>query len=127
MLTHRACGSGVSHRNNLVMTTALISFDVNRNRIAEPKTTTHQKREHGLEGLQGTAMTTDKNRKIGGGHIENELSFITLILIDRGIGSVKITKDRTKNRDSNISDGVELFIGELFACFICCGDFRIVT
>ena len=72
-------------------------------------------------------MTTDKNRKIGGGHIENELSFITLILIDGGIGSVKIAKDRTKNRDSNISDGVELLISELFACFICCGDFRIVT
>ncbi len=59
-------------------------------------------------------MTPNENSKIGSRYIKNKFALVALILIDRRVGGVEVRKDGTKNRNRNIGNGVELFIGQLF-------------
>ena len=64
LLLDSTSGSGLSHGNNLIMATALIALNINRNRIAEPELSTDQQRDHRLQGLKRAPMTSDENSKV---------------------------------------------------------------
>lgn len=118
MLTHGTGGSRVGHRSNLVITTALITLNVNHHRITESQATAHNQREHSLQRLKRTTVTPDKHREIRSSNIENQLAVIALILIDRGIFGIEMLQDIANHRQRNISDGIELIIGKFLARFI---------
>lgn len=63
-------------------------------------------------------MTPDKHRQIRSSNIENQLTVIALILIDRGIFGIEMLQDIANHRQRNISDGIELPIGKFLARFI---------
>ena len=120
-------GSRLSHRGNLVLAAALISLDVDDDRIPKAKLAAHQQREHNLKGIKGATMTTDKDGKIGSRYIKNQFALVALILIDRRVGGVEMRKDGTKNRNRNIGNGVELFIRKLFTSLVALCNLEIIA
>lgn len=59
-------------------------------------------------------MTANENSEIRSSYIQNQFTLVTLILIDRRVRRIEVRKDGTQNGNSNIGNGVELLIGQLF-------------
>lgn len=118
MSANSALGSGLGHRSNLVLSTALITFDVDDDRIPKAKLATHQQGEHNLKSIEGTSVTTNENSKIRSSYVQDQLALVTLILIDRRVGGIEVRKDGTQNGNSHIGNGVELLIGQLFTSLV---------
>lgn len=114
MSANSALGSGLGHRSNLVLSTALITFDVDDDRIPKAKLATHQQGEHNLKSIEGTSMAANENSKIRSSYVQDQLALVALILIDRRVGGIEVRKDGTQDGNSNIGNGVELLIGQLF-------------
>ena len=127
MSANSALGSGLGHRSNLVLSTALITFDVDDDRIPKAKLAAHQQREHNLKGIKGTTMTANENSKIRSGNIQNQLALVTLVLINRRVGGIEVRKDGTQNGNRNIGDGVELLIGQLFTGLVALCNLGIIA
>ncbi len=72
-------------------------------------------------------MTTDQNSQIRGGHIKNQLTLITLVLIDRGISGIKETQQGAKDRDRDVSDGIELLVRKLLTSLVVSSDLGILA
>ena len=118
MSANSALGSGLCHRSNLVLSTALITLNVDDDRIPKAKLAAHQQREHNLKSIEGTSMTTNEYSKIRRGYVQNQLTLIALILIDGRVRRIEVRKDGTQNGNSNIGNGVELLIGQLFTSLV---------
>ena len=118
MGTDGTLGGRLSHRGNLVLTTALVALNVNHNRIPKAKLAAHQQREHDLKSIKGTSVTTNENSKIRSGYVQNQLTLIALILIDGRVRRIEVRKDGTQNGNSHIGNGVELLIGQLFTSLV---------
>ena len=127
MSANSALGSGLGHRSNLVLSTALITFDVDDDRIPKAKFAAHQQREHNLKGIKGATMTANENSKVGSRYIQNQLTFVALILIDRRVGGIEVRKDGTQDGNSNIGNGVELLIGQLFTSLVALCNLGIIA
>lgn len=119
--------SGLGHRCNLVLSTALIALDVDDNRIPKTKLAAHQQREHNLEGIKGTSMTANKNGKIRSSYIQDQLALVALILIDGRVRRIEVRKDGTQNGNSNIGDGVEFLISQLFTSLVALCNLGIIA
>ncbi len=118
MSANSALGSGLGHRSNLILSTALITLDVDDDRIPKAELAAHQQREHNLKGIKGTTMTANENSKIRSGYVQNQLALVTLILIDGRVRRIEVQKDGTQNGNSYIGNGVELLIGQLFTSLV---------
>ena len=118
MSANSALGSGLGHRSNLVLSTALITFDVDDDRIPKAKLAAHQQGEHNLKSIKGTSMTANENSKIRSGYVQNQLALVTLILIDGRVRRIEVRKDGTQNGNSHIGNGVELLVGQLFTSLV---------
>lgn len=118
MSTDGTLGGRLSHRGNLVLTTALVALNVNHNRIPKAKLAAHQQGEHNLKSIEGTSVTANENSKIRSGYVQNQLTLIALILIDGRVRRIEVRKDGTQNGNSNIGNGVELLIGQLFTSLV---------
>lgn len=124
---HGSLGRGLSHRRNLVLTTALITLNVHHNRIPKAKLAAHQQREHNLESIKRTTMTADKDGKIRSSYIQNQLTLVALILIDRRVGGIEVRKDGTQNGNRNIGNGVKFLIGQLFTGLVALCNLGIIA
>lgn len=118
MSTDSTLGGRLSHSGNLVLTTTLVTLNVDDNRIPKAKLTAYQQREHNLKGIKRTSMATNENSKIRSSYIQNQLTFVAFILIDRRVGGIEVRKDGTQNGNRNIGNGVELLIGQLFTSLV---------
>ena len=118
MSANSALGSGLGHRSNLVLSTALITLDVDDDRIPKAKLAAHQQGEHNLKSIKGTSMTANENSKIRSGYVQNQLALVTLILIDGRVRRIEVRKDGTQNGNSHIGNGVELLVGQLFTSLV---------
>lgn len=118
MSANSALGSGLGHRSNLVLSTALITLDVDDDRIPKPKLAAHQQGEHNLKSIKGTSMTANENSKIRSGYVQNQLALVTLILINGRVRRIEVRKDGTQNGNSHIGNGVELLVGQLFTSLV---------
>ena len=127
MGTDSTLGSRLSHRGNLVLTAALVPLNIHHNRIPKAKLAAHQQREHNLQGIKGTTMTTNKDGKIGSGYIKNQFAFVALILINRRVRSIEVRKDGTQNGNRNIGNGVKLLIGQLFTGLVALCNLGIIA
>ena len=127
MSTDSALGSRLSHGGNLVLTAALVSLDIHYNRIPKAKLAAHQQREHNLKGIKGATMTANENSKIGSRYIQNQLTLVTLILIDGRVGGIEVRKDGTQDGNRNIGNGVELLIGQLFTSLVALCNLGIIA
>ena len=127
MSTDGTLGGRLSHRGNLILTTALVALNVNHNRIPKAKLAAHQQREHYLKGIKGTTMTTNENSKIRSRNIQNQLALVALVLINRRVGGIEVRKDGTQNGNRNIGNGVELLIGQLFTGLVALCNLRIIA
>ena len=127
MSANSALGSGLGHRSNLVLSTALITFDVDDDRIPKAKLATHQQGEHNLKSIEGTSMTANENSKVGSRYIQNQLTLVALILIDRRVGGIEVRKDGTQDGNRNIGNGVELLIGQLFTSLVALCNLGIIA
>lgn len=58
-------------------------------------------------------MATNKNRKVTTVNVENQLTVIAVILINRALSLTKETKELAKILNSNVSDLIGLVIGQL--------------
>ena len=119
--------STLSHRNDLVVTTALVALNINRHGITEAKLSAHKQRNKRLKGLERAAMPANKHREIGRGDIENQLALVTLILINRRVIGIKMGEDRPDDGDGDIGDRVQLIIGKLDTGLIVSGDLRVLS
>ena len=122
-----ALGCRLGHGCNLVLSTALIALNVDDNRIPKTKLAAHQQREHNLKSIEGTSMATNKNGKIRSSYIQDQLALITLILIDGRVRSIEVRKDRTQNGNSNIGNGVEFLISQLFTSLVALCNLGIIA
>lgn len=127
MSANSALGSGLGHRSNLVLSTALITFDVDDDRIPKAKLATHQQGEHNLKSIEGTSMTANENSKIRSSYVQNQLTLVALILIDRRVGGIEVRKDGTQDGNRNIGNGVELLIGQLFTSLVALCNLGIIA
>ena len=122
-----ALGSGLGHGSDLVLSAALITLDVDDDRIPKAKLAAHQQREHNLKGIEGASMATNENSKIRSSYIQDQLTLVTLILIDGRVRRIEVRKDRTQNGNSNIGNGVELLIGQLFTSLVALCNLGIIA
>ena len=127
MSTDGTLGGRLSHRGNFVLTAALVALNVNHNRIPKAKLAAHQQREHNLKGIEGTSMTTDENSKIRSSYIQNQLALVALILIDGRVRRIEVRKDGTQNGNSDIGNGVELLISQLFTSLVALCNLGIIA
>lgn len=72
-------------------------------------------------------MATNENSKIGSSYIQNQLTIVAFILIDRRVGGIEVRKDRTQNGNRNIGNGVELLIGQLFTSLVALCNLGIIA
>ena len=124
---HGSLGRGLSHRRNLVLTAALITLNVHHNRIPKAKLAAHQQGEHNLESIKSATMTADKDGKIGSSYIQNQLTLVALILIDRRVGGIEVRKDGTQNGNRNIGNGVKFLIGQIFTSLVALCNLGIIA
>ncbi len=122
-----ALGSGLGHGSDLVLSAALITLNVNDDRIPKAKLAAHQQREHNLKGIEGTSMATNENSKIRSSYIQNQLALIAFIFIDRRVGGIEVRKDGTQNRNRNIGNGVEFLISQLFTSLVALCNLGIIA
>lgn len=120
-------GSRVSHRNNFVMSTTLVPLNINNDRIPKSKFAAHKQGNKNLKGFKGTSMTTDKDGKIRSRNIQNKLTIIAIVLINRRRLGVKVRENGAKHGNSDVSDGIELLVRKLLTSFITLSDLRILT
>ena len=117
----------LGHGCNLVLSTALIALNVDDNRIPKTKLAAHQQREQNLESIEGTSMTANKNGKIRSSYIQDQLALVALILIDGRVRRIEVRKDGTQNGNSNIGDGVEFLISQLFTSLVALYNLGIIA
>ena len=127
MSANSALGSGLGHRSNLILSTAIITLDVDDDRIPKAELAAHQQREHNLKGIKGTTMTANENSKIRSRNIQNQLTLVALVLINRRVGGIEMRKDGTQNGNRNIGNGVELLIGQLFTGLVALCNLGIIA
>ena len=127
MSTDGTLGGRLSHRGNLVLTAALVALNVYHNRIPKAKLAAYQQREHNLKGIKGTTMAANENSKIRSRNIQNQLTLVALVLINRRVGGIEVRKDGTQNGNRNIGNGVELLIGQLFTGFVALCNLGIIA
>lgn len=127
MLLHSTSGSRASHGSNLLVTTALISFDIHNNRITEPELATHNEGYHGLKGFKRAPMSTNQHGKIGSCDVEDQFSFTTFILVDGSTLSIKLLKNIAQHRDRYIGNLIEILIGQFLTSLVLAGKLRIST
>ncbi len=60
-------------------------------------------------------MATNENRKVTTVNVENQLTVITVILINRALSLTKETKELAEILDGNVSDLIGLVVGQLDA------------
>ena len=72
-------------------------------------------------------MTANENSKIGSRYIQNQLTLVTLILIDGRVGGIEVRKDGTQDGNRNIGNGVELLIGQLFTSLVALCNLGIIA
>lgn len=118
LLADSTAGSTLGHLDNLIMATALVALDINHNREAEAELAAHQQREHRLERLERTTMATNQHRKIGSSHIKNDLTVVTLVLVDGRVSGIKMSEQLAKDRYGKINDRIGLLVAKLFASLI---------
>lgn len=125
MLAGCTRGSRVSHRYHFVVAPGLVPLDINSNRIAESKLPAHQKGEQRLQRLECTTMPSNEDSEIGGGDIKNEFTFITLILVNGGIGGIKECEQVAQYGYGDVGDRIKLFVGQVLISLVFTGDLRI--
>lgn len=109
------------------MATAPISLNINNDWIPKTELTADKERHHRLQRLKRPTMTTDKNRQIGSRHIENQLTFISFVFIDRRVVGIKVSEDSTNDGNRRIGNRVELFIRQLFTSLVAFRDISELT
>ena len=127
MSANGALGSGLRHGSNLVLSAALITLDVHDDRIPKAKLAAHQQRKHDLKSIKGTTMTPNENSKIRSGNIQNQLTLVALILIDRRVGGIEVRKDGTQDGNRDIGNGVELLVCQLFTSLVALCNLGIIA
>lgn len=127
MSANGALGSGLRHGSNLVLSAALITLDVHDDRIPKAKLAAHQQREHNLKGIEGTSVTPNENSKIRSRYIQNQLTLVALILIDRRVGGIEVRKDGTQDGNRDIGNGVELLVCQLFTSLVALCNLGIIA
>lgn len=71
-------------------------------------------------------MSTNQNGQIRNGDIQNQLTFIALILINGRVSSIEEGKKVAHDGDGNVGDGVKLLISQLFTGFVSTSDLGIL-
>ena len=101
------------HGLHLVATAALVALDVHDNGVVEADTLGEHGGKHDLECIERDAMTTDEDGKVPTVHVEDQLTLVTIILINRTIVLTKATQDGAKDGDGRIGNGIYLVIRKL--------------
>ena len=72
-------------------------------------------------------MTTNQNCKIRRGDIQNQLTIIAVVLVNRRRLSIEVRENGAENGYSDVSNGIELLISKLLSRLITLSDLRILT
>lgn len=114
-------GSRACHRGYLLMAATPIPLNIDNDWIPEPKLAADQEGDHRLQRPERSTVTTDKDRQIRCRHIENQLTFVTFVLIDGRVVSIEMSKNGTHNGNGRVGNGIELIIVELLSSLIALG------
>ena len=72
-------------------------------------------------------MTTDQYGKIWSGDVEDQLTLIALVLINRRVIGIEVDEDRTHDRDCHICNRIQFLISQLKTGLVVSSDFWIIT
>jgi hypothetical protein len=101
-----------SNRFQLFALTALITLNINDNRITETNCTNGNSGNQELQSIKGFTMTTNKNRKVVASDVENQLTLIALIFIDGDVTNIEMLENILKSSDSGICDPIKIFLAD---------------
>ena len=106
-------GGGVAgNRLNLIAATALITLNIDNDRIVEANLLGKHGREDNLKSIESHTMTTNKNGEVTTVDVEDQLALVTVIFINRTIVLTKASQDRPKNLNRSVCDLIYLVISE---------------
>lgn len=110
MLTNSSRCSTLRHLGDLIATTTLVALDIDHDGESEAKLAAQQQREHSLERFKRTPVTADEDGKIGSGDIKDDLTLITVVLINRRISSIEEAQKLTEYGKSHIYERIDLLV-----------------
>ena len=102
----------ISNALKLLLTTRLVTLDVNNDGVVELDPAAHERGQHHLEGIERTAMTPDEDGKVTTVDIEDKLTLVTVILVDGGVSLTKVGKNLLEVVDGEVSDLIGLLVGK---------------
>ena len=126
-LCHSTSGSALRHPDHLIMAAALIALNINGDRIAETELTAYKQGNQSLKGLERATMTTDQDGEIRSSDVKDQLTLITLVLINRRVIGIEVDEDRTHDRDGHICNRIQFLISQLKTGLVVSSDFWIIT
>ena len=93
--------------------TALVTFDIYDDGIAEAHRTRCDSRNKELERIERFAMTANQDGKITARNIKDELTFIAVILIDGNVAYIEILQDVLQGSNSGVRNSIDFLISEV--------------
>ncbi len=103
----------MSNRFELLSLAALVSFYIYDDRIAISNSTHSNCRYDELKSVKCLTMSPDKHRKIISRDIEDQLTIITLILIDCYFTYIEVFQNILQGSYGRIGDAIKLFVCQL--------------
>lgn len=107
-----------SNRLNLLLPTILVALNVNNDGEVEAKTLTNDRRDDELKSVEHATVAANENCQVTAINVENELSLVTIVLIDGGLSLTKALEDITNHANGEVGDGVKLVVAKLFISLV---------
>ena len=108
-------GTLCSRKSNglkLLLATGLVALDVHHDGVVELDAAAHQGGQHHLKGIQGTAVTTDENREVTTVDVKNELTLVTVVLVDGRLSLAKEGQNLLQIVNGEVGDLVGLLVSK---------------
>ena len=89
-----------------------IALYVDDDRVSESEFATRDGGDEGLKGVQRAAVSPDQEGEIAADDVQDDLTFVALVLLDRRVLDPESTEDGLERLDRGVGDAVEVLIGE---------------
>jgi hypothetical protein len=107
-----------SHLLNLLLSTATITLNVDDDRIVELETAAQKGGDNRLKSLKRAPMATNENSKVTTAHIKDELTFVTIVLINGGVSLTEEIENTAEILNSDVGNTIGLVISQSDASLI---------
>lgn len=107
---HSLLSAAARHALNLVPTPALVTLDVNDNRVVKADALGEHGDKHNLERVKRHTMTTNEDGKVATVYVKDEFALVAIILINRTGVLAKAGQNTSKDLDGRVGNNIELLV-----------------